>query len=131
MPIQRLDWLHQKEGVLLVILITDEIKAKLLENGARVLNEPDFDPEPVVKFFTPDAGATWLVAAMYPDDQDILYGLCDLGLGYPELGDVSLEELKEIRGKMGLPVERDLGFKSKMTLSGYARLASAERGIRA
>jgi hypothetical protein len=114
-----------------VILITDDIKAKLLENGARVLNEPDFDPEPVVKLFTPDAGATWLIAAMYPDDEDILYGLCDMGVGSPEIGDVSLEELKGIRGKVGLPVERDLGFKAKMNLSAYARLADAECGIRA
>lgn len=114
-----------------MILITDDIKAKLLENGARVLNEPDFDPEPVVKFFTPDAGATWLIAAMYPDDEDILYGLCDMGVGSPEIGDVSLEELKEIRGKIGLPVERDLGFKAKMNLSAYGRLADAECGIRA
>lgn len=114
----------------MLILITDEIKARLLENGARVLEDPDFDPQPVVKFFTPDAGATWLIAAMFPDDEDILYGLCDLGLGFPEIGDVSLTELLEIRGKMGLPVERDLGFRPTRTLNEYARLADADGGIR-
>lgn len=113
-----------------MILITDEIKAKLLENGAKLLDDPDFDPEPVVKFFTPDGGATWLIGAMYPDDEDILYGLCDLGVGFPELGDVSLSELQEIRGAVGLPVERDLHFVPRNRLSEYARLADAEGGIR-
>lgn len=110
-------------------LLTDEIRSKLLENGARMDSDPDFDPDPVVKFFTPDANATWLISAMYPDESGILFGLCDLGVGFPELGDVSLQELEELRGKMGLPVERDLHFRSKRSMAEYARLASAEGRI--
>lgn len=106
-------------------LITDEIKKKLLENGNRMELDDDFDPEPVVKFFTPDGGATWLISAMYPCAPDILFGLCDLGVGHPEMGDVSLGELKELRGRLGMPVERDLHFAAKMTLSQYAAAASA------
>ena len=40
----------------------------------------------VVKLFTPDGSATWFISEMDPDDPDHLFGLCDLGLGSPELG---------------------------------------------
>ena len=42
-------------------LITDEQRAQLLANGRQSLDNDDFDPPPVVKLFTPDAGATWLL----------------------------------------------------------------------
>ena len=64
----------------------------------------------VVKLFTPDGPATWLISEMDPDDPDRLFGLCDLGLGSPELGYVSLAELTTLRGPLGLPVERDEHF---------------------
>lgn len=38
--------------------------------------------------------AIWLIASMNPMDEDTLYGLCDLRLGYPELGYVRLSELQ-------------------------------------
>ena len=59
-----------------------------------------------MKLFTPDAGATWLLTEIDLKDPDIAFGLCDLGLGYPELGSVSLSEIAALRGKLGLPVER-------------------------
>ncbi|TIS18332.1 MAG: DUF2958 domain-containing protein [Mesorhizobium sp.] len=31
------------------------------------------------------------------------FGLCDLGLGCPEIGSVSLSELSSLRGQRGLP----------------------------
>ena len=37
-------------------LITDEQRVMLLANGRESLQNPDFDPAPVVKLFTPDAG---------------------------------------------------------------------------
>ncbi|WP_428610620.1 DUF2958 domain-containing protein [Sedimenticola sp.] len=49
--------------------------------------------------------------------------MCDLGLGMPELGYVRLSELASIRGPLGLPVERDLFFEGRRTLSEYAALA--------
>lgn len=39
-------------------LITDEQRVLLLASGRETLQNPDFDPAPVVKLFTPDAGAT-------------------------------------------------------------------------
>lgn len=101
-------------------LITDAQRAQLLANGQRFIDDPDFDPTPVVKLFTPDAGATWLIAAIDPYDHDHAFGLMDLGLGCPELGEVCLSELAALRG---LPVERDLHFTADKRLSGYAREA--------
>jgi hypothetical protein len=41
-------------------------------------------------------------------------------MGSPELGCVSLDEIAELRGKLGLPVERDLHFKAEKSLTAYA-----------
>ena len=101
-------------------LITDEQRAQLLANGRQSLEQEDVDPAPVLKLFTPDAGATWLLTEMDSDDHDHVFGLCDLGLGYPELGWVSLAELATVRGRLGLPVERDLHFTPQKRLSAYA-----------
>lgn len=109
-------------------LITDDQRTVLLANGRQSLEEDGFDPAPVVKLFTPDACATWLLTEIDPDDQDHAFGLCDLGLGCPELGWLSLAELAAVRGQLGLPVERDLYFHAEKRLSAYAREARlAER----
>ena len=103
--------------------ISDELRAQLLANGRQSLADEGFDPPPVVKLFTPDAGATWLLTEIDPDDEDHAFGLCDLGLGFPELGYVSLAELMTVRGRLGLFVERDLLFTGSKALSAYAREA--------
>ena len=102
-------------------LITDEQRIVLLANGRESLESPDFDPAPVVKLFTPDAGATWLLTEIDPDDHDHAFGLGDLGLGMPEIGWVSLQELATVRGRLWLPVERDLYFRAEKRLSASAR----------
>ena len=80
----------------------------------------------VVKYFTPDANATWYILEGMPleshpctkqiliNDLDgreisdwVLFGLCDLGQGVREWGEVLLSQLVKVRGKLGLPVERD------------------------
>lgn len=104
-------------------LITDDQRTVLLANGRRAAEERDFDPPPVVKLFTPDAGATWLLTHIDPDAPDHAWGLCDLGLGCPDLGWLSLVELAAMRGPFGLPVERDLYFRADKRLSTYAREA--------
>ena len=109
-------------------LITETLRAQLLVNGQQSLDNDDFDPPPVVKLFTPDASATWLLTEIDPDDHDHAFGLCDLGQGFPELGYVSLAELQSMRGRLGLPIERDLHFVATKAISAYAREARhAER----
>ncbi len=107
----------------MVQFITDEQRAQLLANGRQSIENPDFDPYPVVKLFTPDAGATWLLTEADPDDTTRCFGLCDLGQGFPELGWVDLTEIQAVRGPLGLPVERDLYFKADKPVSAYAREA--------
>ena len=98
-------------------LMTKEIKTKLLRNGD-VTNRGN-DHRPVVKFFG-GSSCTWLITEMDSFDDDTMFGLCDLGLGYPELGNVSLSELQSIKfPPFGLGVERDLHFKADRTLSQY------------
>ena len=117
-------------------LLTADIRERLLANGRLRLEfqtkgeaEPDFLP--VVKLFTPDAGCTWLLTELDPDAPDIGFGLCDLGMGFPELGSVSVSELASVHGRLGLPVERDLHFTPTKTLSVYAAEARKYRAIRA
>lgn len=109
-------------------LLTKSIREQLLRNGQtrRTLDEQgEDDPDflPVVKLFTPDANCTWLLSELDPEDPDIAFGLCDLGMQCPELGYVRISELESVRGKFGLPVERDRFFEPKHTLSVYARAA--------
>ena len=40
-------------------LLTAALRRQLLVNGHKSRGQPDFDPIPVVKLFTPDASATW------------------------------------------------------------------------
>ena len=91
-------------------LLTKPIEKALLA-GAAIRNATAAS-KVVAKFFTPDAQATWfIVEGEKLDDGDWqLFGLCDLGMGSPELGYVMLSELRSIRGGLGLPVERDLYY---------------------
>jgi hypothetical protein len=108
-----------------MIVIPQHLFARLLANG----QAPDgTDHIPVVKFFDPAGAATWLITEVRPDDHDSLFGLCDLGMGFPELGYVSFSELKSITNRLGIPLERDLFFAGAYPLSVYAAAArKAER----
>ena len=115
-------------------LLTNQNREALLRNGALTAQfqrdgkaEPDFIP--VVKLFTPDASCTWLLTELDPDAPDIAFGLCDLGMGFPELGSVSISEIQSLRGKLGLPVERDRHFAPLHTISVYSLAARRAQGI--
>ena len=78
-------------------LFTKDQYRRLISNGEKAQEVWDFQPKPVVKLFTPDGAATWLLADILPADPDIAFGLCDLGMGEPECGSVSLRELSTLR----------------------------------
>lgn len=101
----------------------------MLEHGRARARGANHDPVPVVKLFTPDAGAIWLLTEIDPTDYDRAFGLCDLGLGEPELGYVSLGELAAVRGPLRLPIERDLTFTGSKPISEYAVEARRARRI--
>lgn len=110
-------------------LIADDHRAQLLDNGAAAARGEKRDPLPVVKLYTLDAHATWLLTELDPDDGDTAFGLIDLGIGTPELGHVRLSVLEGIRGPRNLAVARDPHFTPKRQLSEYARLARADGSI--
>ena len=64
-----------------------------------------------VKLFDPTGSWTWYIAA-YDQNTRIAWGLVD---GFElERGDFSMEELVSIRGRFGLPLERDLHWMPKL-----------------
>ena len=109
-------------------LMTEELRAELLGNWG----QPDNETRPALKIFSPVGAATWLVHSMDPRNNDLLYGLCDLGYDSPELGQVSLSELQEIRIALpampgvtqeDLGLERDLYFEPQNTMAVYTEAA--------
>ena len=73
--------------------------------------ESQIDTIVYVKLFTPDANWSWFITEL-SIDKDICFGLViSPFVENGELGYFSLNELKTVRGKLGLPVERDLWFK--------------------
>lgn len=110
-------------------LLTKTQHDTLIDNGRRQQHvkgtAAEIDFEPVVKLFTPDGAATWLLTEVDPEDTDIAWGLCDLGFGCPEFGTVRISELAAVRGVTGLAIERDLYWQTKGPISAYIDAASA------
>jgi len=72
-----------------------------------------------VKFFTPSSSWTWYATEGEPvldeSGKEVDFRFFGLVDGHEkELGYFVLSELEEVRGPMGLPIERDLHFKPKM-----------------
>ena len=110
-------------------LITEDERRQLLAHGQARADGEAIDPLPVVRLFTPDAHAIWLLAALDPVDGDTAWGLIDLGLGMPELGSVKLSDLASIVGPRQQPVMRDRYFQAARPLSEYLRLAQENGSI--
>ena len=71
-----------------------------------------------LKYFCPSSSWTWYVLGGEPvldsEDREIEFRFFGLVDGHErELGYFMLNELEEVRGPMGLPIERDLHFKPK------------------
>ena len=127
-----------------MMLFTKAHMEQLTENGRRDFQAIAYgdggtsDHAPVVKLFTPDGEATWLLTALEFDTSDDgkeviatgrAFGLCDLGMGFPELGYVDIADLQAVRGGLGLSVERDRYFTADKPLSEYAKKAREEGRI--
>jgi hypothetical protein len=105
-------------------ILSNDHRGQLLANGAARTRGEAIDPLPVVKLYTLDAGAVWLLTELDADG-DLAYGLCDAGMGLPELAHVRLSELEEVRGPRGLRIVSDPHFKPRQPLSAY--FADAQR----
>ena len=96
---------------------------ELLNNGSP--ENRGKDHKPVVKLFITGTNCTWLLTEIDPENDDIAFGLCDLGLGFPELGYVSLTEI--VQATQGFKrfrfLERDKCFCPIEPVSVYAKAA--------
>ena len=87
------------------------IPKELVNTIPKLYETENTDPIIYVKLFTPDSNWSWFISEL-SIDKEICFGLIispfvkDWEMGY-----FSLNELKSIRGKLGLPIERDLWFK--------------------
>lgn len=81
-------------------------KALLKQLPPLYATEDQEDPMVICKFFYPDFDWSWF--AIEYDGEDVFFGLVD---GFvAELGYFTRSELEANRGKLGLPIERDLYF---------------------
>jgi len=97
-------------------------------HAAMAAGAPTPDPVPLVKLFNPCGAATWLATEL-DRDGDTLFGLADLGFGYPELGCFSLSEIGAVRLPFGLRIARDPGFATRFPLSVWLDAAQLTGGI--
>ncbi len=110
-----------------VNLIPSQLRSRLLDNGARTANGENHDPYPVVRLFVADGPASWLLTELDPDDPDLAYGLCDLGLGTPALDYVRLSDLVTVAGDQ---VRCDTDFMARQSISAYLSEAREAGAIR-
>ena len=105
-------------------LLTKQNTTKMIKN----FNDAGENHKPVVKLFG-GGSCTWLLSEL-DTENNIAFGLCDIGHGSAELGYVSIDELEEIRfSPFNGRVERDMYFMADKTLTEYADLARIEGGI--
>ena len=107
-----------------LVPIPDDLRLTLIANGAH-----DGDHVPLLKLFNPAGPGTWLITEL-GDDGDTLFGLCDLEMGFPELGSVSLSEITSVKLPLGLTIERDVSFEGRVPISRWTEIARATGSIR-
>jgi hypothetical protein len=85
-------------------LLTKEITTKL---PALYSQENTEDPLVICKFFA--VWTSWIWYGIEFDGKDLFFGY--VAGDFPELGYFTLSELQELKGPMGLSIERDMYFK--------------------
>lgn len=110
-------------------LLTDELRAKLQDNGRRQRDvrgtKDEIDFVPVMRLYTPLMKAIWLLTEIDPKNADKAIGLHDPGNGPAELCTVSLSGLQRRFAQQS--VRRDEGFETDEPLSVFARKAGLGR----
>ncbi len=94
---------------------------QLLKNGSDVNRRKD--NYPVIKLFTSNTQAIWLLSEIDPNNHDRAFALCDVGMGLPEFGHLSLSRLEYVRGQLSLPIEQDNHFTAHYPIKVYAGAA--------
>ena len=69
-----------------------------------------------LKLFNPCGSQTWFIVE-YDPSEDLAFGWADLGMGCPELGYISIAELRAVKvPPFGLGIERDIHWDNSTTL---------------
>lgn len=110
-------------------LIPEDLKAQMIRNHYDVTERGIENHTPVIKLHIPSFAEgnrpTWLLSELDPFYDDIAFGLCDKGVGFLELGNVSIDEITSVNHPLsGAPlVERDETFVPSYPMSVYAQAA--------
>jgi Protein of unknown function (DUF2958) len=104
-------------------LLSEELRALLPPLYSQ---EGTSDPIVYAKFFTPDSNWTWFITEGGQDGDEYLFFGYVIGFE-AEWGYSALSDLESVRGPLGLPIERDLYFKSGPWSEAIARYKK-ERG---
>lgn len=100
-----------------MLLITKAIAKKA---QAQFSKGSDMGQLVVAKFFDPCGSWTWYLMNQDPDDPNYLWGIVK---GFElEMGSFSLAELSNVKGKLGIGIERDLWFTPKPAKEIWERL---------
>ena len=98
-----------------------------LRDNSKHRRRKDHDPQPVVHLYLTETSHQWLLTEI--DDDDIAFGLCDLGAGCPELGYVDLHEVLATalsvssKSRRNIELCRNPAFRAIAPLSEYAEQA--------
>ncbi len=110
-------------------LIPADLMLKMMENHRETCKGINEEHYPVVKLHyrqePPRVSFVWLISEVDAADKDTAFCLADLGMGFPELGYSSINEIESLRHPRtgDILVELDEKFVAKYTLGVYAEAA--------
>ena len=99
-----------------------------LRANSKHCHKQGHDPQPVVHLYLPGSNHQWLLTELHTHD-DVAFGLCDLGAGFPELGYVDLREVLAAAASVNAELRCNLAFRPVAPLSEYAEQARRAQRI--
>ena len=99
-----------------------------LRENSKHCHKQGHDPQPVVHLYLPGSNHQWLLTELHTHD-DVAFGLCDLGAGFPELGYVDLREVLAAAASVNAELRCNLAFRPVAPLSEYAEQARRAQRI--
>ena len=99
-----------------------------LRENSKHCHKQGHDPQPVAHLYLPGSNHQWLLTELHTHD-DVAFGLCDLGAGFPELGYVDLREVLAAADSVNAELRCNLAFRAIAPLSEYAEQARRAQRI--
>jgi len=99
-----------------------------LRENSKHCHKQGHDPQPVAHLYLPGSNHQWLLTELHTHD-DVAFGLCDLGAGFPELGYVDLREVLAATASVNAELRCNPAFRAVAPLSEYAEQARRAQRI--